>query len=145
MSIARHLDVIELLRAREFPAERGSSGTVTGGPGYHLAVLSTGEEFWEDDGGGRDLMEEQYEAQCAALAERLDGRWGPARLFSLWSVLVRGMEGEEMPEPWYELSGGVRYLRIWRAEDRWIAVGVARWNEELPFQLIAAVTETDPP
>ncbi|KIF66374.1 hypothetical protein HY68_30545 [Streptomyces sp. AcH 505] len=145
MDIARQLALVELLRTRDFPAERGGSGTVTGGPGYHLAALSTSEEFWDDDGSGSGPAAEQYEALGEALAGRLDARWGPAQRFSLWSMRARGMAGEELPEPWYELSAAVDSLWIWRTENRWTAIGVAHRGAELPYQLMALITETDPP
>lgn len=147
MTIARHLEVIDLLRVRSFPAQCGRSGAVTSGPGYHLAELSTSEDFWDDDGEGSRRIEvaEQYEAECEALATLLGERWGAADMFSLGSVLIRGTEGEEIPEPWYELSSSIPYLHLWRTEGRWIAVGVSRWGRELEFQLMAVVTEVDPP
>ncbi|MDX3853552.1 hypothetical protein [Streptomyces sp. AK02-01A] len=61
------------------------------------------------------------------------------------SVLIRGGEGEEIPEPWRELSSGVRWLRLWRTGDRWLAVGLAGGTGDQRFRLVAAVTETDPP
>jgi hypothetical protein len=145
MSTAQHLATIELLRARGFPPRRGRSGAITSGPGYHLAALSTSEDFWDDDGSRRPDAEDQYEAECAALAERLSERWGAAQIFSLRSVLIRGMEGEEIPQPWSELSCSVPYLNLWRAAGRWIAVGVSQWDTELAYQLMAVVTEQDPP
>lgn len=145
MTIARHLDIIDLLRVRAFPAERGRSGVVTSGPGYHLAELSTSEDFLDDGGSRRTEVAEQYEAECEALAVLLGERWGVADMFSLGGMLIRGMEGEEIPEPWYELSNSIPYLRIWRREGRWIAVGVAQWDTELAFRLVTVVTEVDPP
>ncbi|MBD0743939.1 hypothetical protein [Streptomyces sp. CBMA152] len=145
MTTARHLEVIDLLRVRDFPAERGRSGTITSGPGYHVAELSISEELWDDDGSRRLEAEEQYEAECEALAERLSDRWGAAQMFSLWSVLTRSMEGEEIAEPWDGLSNSVSYLHLWRVDGRWVAVGVSQWDTELEFQLMAVVTEIDPP
>ncbi|MFD9790096.1 hypothetical protein ACFWXK_04005 [Streptomyces sp. NPDC059070] len=145
MTTARHLEVIDLLRARDFPAECGRSGATTSGPGYHLAELSRSEDFWDDDGSRRLEVEAQYEAECEALAERLNDRWGAAQMFHLWSVLTRSMEGEEIAEPWVELSSSVSYLHLWRVDGRWIAIGVSQWDRELEFQLIAVVTEIDPP
>lgn len=146
MTNARHLAAIDLLRERDFPAQRGSSGGVTSGPGYHLAELSTSEDFWEDgDGTRRTTVGDQYEAECESLALLLSTRWGEAQVFSLWSVMVRGMEGETIPEPWDEMSNSVPYVHVWRAEGRWIAIGVSQWDRELPFQLLAAITDVDPP
>ncbi|GAA3368686.1 hypothetical protein GCM10020367_08030 [Streptomyces sannanensis] len=135
MATAAYLATIARLRARPFPAGRG----------YHLAELSTSEDFWEDDGTRRREAEEQYEAECEALAAALAERWGEPQMFSLWSVFVRGMEGEEIPEPWAGLSNSVPHLYLWRVGPHWIALGVSQWDKELPFQLLAAITETNPP
>ncbi|WP_314173668.1 hypothetical protein [Streptomyces winkii] len=143
--LARHLATIELLRARAFPARHGRQDGVVSGPGYHFAELSTSEEFWEDDGTGRLAAEEQYEAECGALSALLTRRWGEPQRFSLNSALIRSTEGEEIPEPWQGMSAGIPYVELWRAEGRWIAVGVSQQDRELPFQLIAAVTVNDPP
>lgn len=70
---------------------------------------------------------------------------GEPQLVSLWSTRVRAGEGEEIPEPWRELSYGVGHAHLWRTGGRWVAVGVSHQGEEHPFQLLAAVTETDPP
>lgn len=145
MTTARHLEVIDLLRVRDFPAERGRSGAITSGPGYHLVELRTSEDFWDDDGSRRVEVQEQYEAECEALSGLLSRRWGEAQMFSLWSVLTRSMEGEEIAAPWDELSSCVPYLHIWQADGRWVAVGVSQWDTELEFQLMAVVTEVDPP
>ncbi|GAA0582572.1 hypothetical protein [Streptomyces crystallinus] len=145
MTTARHLEVIDLLRVRDFPAERGRSGAITSGPGYHLVELSTSEDLWDDDGSRRVEVEEQYGAECDALAQLLSERWGEAQMVSLWSVMTRSMEGEEIAEPWSGLSQSVRYLHLWQPDGRWVAVGVSQWGTELEFQLMAVVTEVDPP
>ncbi|MET9552446.1 hypothetical protein [Streptomyces sp. NPDC006645] len=145
MSTARHLATIDLLCARPFPAERAGSEMGTSGPGYHLAELASGESFREDDGARRAEEAEQYEAECAALASVLEVRWGEPHLVSLWSTRVRGGEGEEIPEPWRALSDGVGHAHLWRTGGRWVVIGVSVQGEEQPFQLLAAVTEIDPP
>jgi hypothetical protein len=143
--LARHLATIDRLRCGAFPARRRREAEVVSGPGYHTVELSTSEEFWDDDGTRRSAAEEQYEAECGALSMLLTTRWGEPQLVSLAGALLRGAEGEEIPEPWRELSAGVPYVELWRAGDRWIAVGVSRLGPELPFQLVAAVTVNDPP
>ncbi|MFF1421639.1 hypothetical protein [Streptomyces sp. NPDC058280] len=162
MTTAQHLAVIELLRVRAFPAERGPSEVGTSGPGYHLAELPRSDGFRYDgfrsDGGDEDVARRIEDAdQCAAehtaLTEILSARFGEPQYISLWSVHVRGGEGEEIPEPWRELSEGLRYLHLWRIEGRWLAVGMAGEGEgegdgesgERRPRLVAAVTETDPP
>ncbi|MGW0845794.1 hypothetical protein ACWD26_37805 [Streptomyces sp. NPDC002787] len=145
MSITRHLAVIDRLCSEDFPAERGRSDVGTAGPGYHLAELETSADFWEDDGTRREETEEQYEAARDALSERLAERWGPPDVFSLWSVSSRHLEGEGIPEPWGPLSSHVPDVHLWQADGRWIALGVSQWDQELPFQLVAVITEIDPP
>ncbi|MCC9711961.1 hypothetical protein E4N62_46225 [Streptomyces sp. MNU76] len=144
-SIAHHLAVIDRLCSEEFPAEPGRSDVGTAGPGYHVAELRTSADFWEDDGSRREETEEQYEAERDALSELLTARWGAPAVFSLWSVLDRSMEGEDIPEPWAVLSSHVPDLHLWQVDGRWVALGVSQWDKELPFQLVALITETDPP
>ncbi|GAA4929070.1 hypothetical protein ACFPM3_25070 [Streptomyces coeruleoprunus] len=144
MTTARHLATIDLLRSRPFPRERGRSDVGDSGPGYYIAELATSEEFWEDSS-RMELVGEQYEAEREALATLMEARWGEPHVFSLWSVFQRSMDGEEIPEPWDVLSNSVPDLHLWRVDGRWIALGVSKWDKELPFQLVAVVTETDPP
>ncbi|MFE9836921.1 hypothetical protein ACFYP4_17610 [Streptomyces sp. NPDC005551] len=147
MTIARQLATIDRLCSEAFPAEPGRSDVGTGGPGYHLAELATSGDFWEDDGTGREETEEQYEADRDGLTERLTGRWGSPQRFSLASVLERSADGEEIPEPWGTLSAHVPDLHLWKEgrHGRWVALGVSQWDKELPFQLMALVTDIDPP
>ncbi|WP_326584304.1 hypothetical protein OG889_38360 [Streptomyces sp. NBC_00481] len=145
MSITQHLAVIDRLCSEEFPAEPGRSDVGTAGPGYHVAELRTSADFWEDDGTRREEAEEQYEADRDALSERLAERWGAPDVFSLWSVLDRSMDGEDLPEPWAVLSSHVLDVHLWRADGRWVALGVSQWDKELPFQLVALITEIAPP
>ncbi|MBT2505735.1 hypothetical protein J7I98_07415 [Streptomyces sp. ISL-98] len=145
MSTARYLATIDLLRARAFPAACGRSEHGTSGPGFHIAELDTSEDFWEDDGTRREDVAAQFEAECEALAVLLSGRWGQPQQFSLWSLLARGFDGEDIPDPWNGLSNSVPYVYIWQVDGHWIALGVSHWDKELPFQLVAVVTETDPP
>ncbi|MFI9650367.1 hypothetical protein ACIHAA_29375 [Streptomyces sp. NPDC052040] len=147
MDIARSLSVIDLLCAREFPAAHGRTEHGESGPGYHIAVLQASGEFWEDDGTGREETGIQYEADRDGLGERLTERWGQPQVFSLYSVLDRTLGGEAVEEPWAALCGHVPDLQLWRGAGtgRWVALGVSQWDKELPFQLLAVVTESDPP
>jgi hypothetical protein len=147
MTIAQHLATIDRLCSQDFPAEHGRSDVGTGGPGYHIAELATSDDFWEDDGTRREETEEQYEADRDGLSERLADRWGSPQLVSLASLLDRTAEGEEIPEPWGGLSAHVPDVHLWQAggRGRWVALGVSQWDKELPFQLLAVVTEIDPP
>ncbi|WP_236238945.1 hypothetical protein [Streptomyces sp. CC228A] len=144
MTTARHLATVDALRLRPFPGQRGRSDVGESGPGYHIAELATSEDFWEDASRWEQVAE-QYEAERDALSALLAARWGAPQVFSLWSVFQRAMEGEEVPEPWAALSNHVPDLHLWRVEGRWAALGVSQWDAELPFQLLAVVTETDPP
>jgi hypothetical protein len=144
MSTARHLATIELLHARSFPAQYGRTGRVVSAPGYHLAELTAGGPSGAC--ADREETDAQYEAECDALAEVLARRWGPPQTFGLWSTFVRAQEHrEEIPEPWSGLSARVGSVHLWRARDRWVAVGVARWGADAEPGLVAVVTETDPP
>ncbi|WP_200300826.1 hypothetical protein [Streptomyces adelaidensis] len=145
MTIARHLVTIDRLCSEEFPAAHGRSGTGVAGPGYRLAELATSTDFWEDDGTEREETETQFEADRDALSQRLAERWGPPDVFSLWSVSSRYLEGEDIAEPWGPLSSHVPDVHLWRADGRWVALGVSQWDKELPFQLVALITEIDPP
>ncbi|GGT42425.1 hypothetical protein [Streptomyces purpureus] len=145
MTTAKHLATIELLRTRPFPETSTTTDLGSGGPGHHIAELATSEDFWEDDGTRRLAVEEQYEAERDALTVVLGERWGPPQIFSLWSVLDRSMDGEDTPEPWGVLSNHTPDLHLWRVDGLWLGLGVAQWDKELPFQLLAVVTEVDPP
>ncbi|MFC8126849.1 hypothetical protein [Streptomyces sp. NPDC057302] len=160
MSTAQHLAAIDLLRSREFPVEHGRSSCGTGGPGYHIAELLTSADFWEDDGTRWEATADQYDAERDGLTVLLAQRWGDPQIFSLASLFARssgdeydsggsedggGSSGEEIPEPWGSLSASVPDLHLWRVDGRWIALGVSQWDKELPFQLLAVVTEIDPP
>ncbi|GGV23186.1 hypothetical protein GCM10010260_74380 [Streptomyces filipinensis] len=147
MDIAKCLAVIDVLCAREFPAEHGRTEHGESGPGYHIAALHRSGDYWEDDGTAREETAAQFEADRDGLTELLTGRWGPPQRFSLRSVLVRTMEGEDIEEPWAELSEHVPDVHLWQAPvpDRWVCLGVSHGRQELPFQLLGIVTETDPP
>lgn len=147
MDIARHLALIDLLCTRGFPAEHGRTEHGESGPGYHIAELQTSGDFREDGGAQREETETQYEADRDGLGARLTERWGPPERISLYSVFERTTRGEDTGRPWAALSGHVPDLDLWRAPgaDRWVALGVSQWDGELPFQLLAVVTNLDPP
>ncbi|NGO11448.1 hypothetical protein G5C60_28550 [Streptomyces sp. HC44] len=147
MTLAQQLATIDKLCSRPFPAEHGRSDVGTEGPGYHIAELETSDDFWEDDGTEREDTAAQYEVDRDGLSERLTDRWGEPQKFSLWSVQERSMDGEDIPEPWASLSAHVPDVHLWKDDEtgRWVALGVSQWDKELPFQLLAVVTEIDPP
>lgn len=140
MTTARHLDTIDLLRSRGFPAEPGPSDVGTEGPGFHLAELSGPCDEAADGDGDADAAAEQRGAEHEALLDALTERWGEPDLFSLASTQLRSAAAdEEVPEPWRRLGVVLGWLYLWRIEGRWIAVGLSG------HQLLAAVTDADPP
>jgi hypothetical protein len=145
MTTARHLAMIDLLRTRAFPARRGSASAVTSGPGYHIASLETSKGFWDDDGTERIAAGQRYEQEYGALGAALSARWGRPQLFSLQGALLRAADGEGIPSPWRELSTAISALSLWRAGERWIALGVCQQGSAQPLRLLAAVTTSDPP
>ncbi|MFF6996551.1 hypothetical protein ACFY93_16600 [Streptomyces sp. NPDC008313] len=147
MTLAQHLATIDLLCSWEFPVEHGRSGTGTGGPGYHIAELATSDDFWEDDGTRRQETEDRFDADRDGLSELLSGRWGSPQRFSLASLFARSADGEDIPEPWSSLSSHVPDVHLWQegTHGRWVALGVSQWDGELPFQLLAVVTDIDVP
>ncbi|MFF9896098.1 hypothetical protein [Streptomyces longispororuber] len=146
MSSADDLATIDLLCAGEFPEAPGRSGSGRAGPGFHLAELRTYEPGEDDDGTAYADAEEQFEAERDALAVLLTGRWGPAQVFSLAGAFARHVAGaRDVPEPWASVSETVPDVHLWRAGQHWIAVGVARWGERGGLQMVALVTEVDPP
>ncbi|MET9130808.1 hypothetical protein [Streptomyces antibioticus] len=147
MDITRCLATVDLLCTREFPAEYGRTDVGPGGPGWLAAALQISRDFWEDDGTAWEETVDQYEADRDGLSERLADCWGPPYVISLASVLERSMEGEDIPEPWDWLAQHVPDVHLWRhpAAPRWVALGVSQWDRELPFELLALATETDPP
>ncbi|WP_330456499.1 hypothetical protein OIB37_06105 [Streptomyces sp. NBC_00820] len=147
MDIAKRLALVDRLCAREFPAAESRTECGESGPGYHMAILLTSGDFWEDDGTGWEETAAQYEAERDALVERLTAHWGPSQHFSLRGVLDRVMEGETIAEPWAALSEHVPDIHLWKApaSGRWVTLGVSYGYKELPFQLLGVVTDTDPP
>ncbi|MGX1883059.1 hypothetical protein [Streptomyces sp. NPDC055287] len=145
MSTARYLALIDQLRSREFPAQRGRSDCGFSGPGYHTVELSAADEPQDEDAAARLETRDQCVAEHEALLAVLGGRWGEPQHFSLWSLLERSVAGEDIPAPWDELSARFDNLHIWRADGRWIAVGLASADEGASYELLAVVTETDPP
>ncbi|MEV6686103.1 hypothetical protein AB0N28_12275 [Streptomyces sp. NPDC051130] len=145
MTTAEHLDTIDRLRAQVFPPEPVWSGRHSSGPGYHLVQLVETRDFWEDDGSGRIEAADQISAEYGALEQALTDRWGKPQVFTLEGAMHRGLDGEEIPQPWEELSNSTDHVHLWRAEDRWLVAYVAYGEAEDPFRLMAGVTVVDPP
>ncbi|MCX5054842.1 MULTISPECIES: hypothetical protein [unclassified Streptomyces] len=136
MDIAQHIARIEELCFRPFPAEHG----------YHIAELESSHGLRGGDGAERAVTVDQYEKVRDALYEELAPRWGETAPWNLQTVLLR-TEREEIPEPWATLSARARVAYGWEVvgTGRWAAVAVADRDEADEVQLVAVVTETDPP
>ncbi|MEU5365121.1 hypothetical protein ABZ354_16875 [Streptomyces sp. NPDC005925] len=147
MDIARALAIIERLCSQDLTAEYGRPRVASGRLGPATAALATSGEFWAGDPAEWERAEEQFEAYRDGLSERLAARWGPPYLIGLAGVFERAQSAEDIPEPWDTLSSHVPDLHLWRipGRDRWLALGVSQWDRELPFQLLAVVTDVDPP
>uniref|UniRef100_A0AAU2JIQ4 Uncharacterized protein n=1 Tax=Streptomyces sp. NBC_00049 TaxID=2903617 RepID=A0AAU2JIQ4_9ACTN len=145
MTTAEHLDTIDRLKAREFPAEPVWSGGQRSGPGYHLVQVGRTADFWEDDGSGRPEATDQINAEYTALTEALTGRWGKAQVFGLRSVLERALDGEEIAKPWDELSNTTDHVHLWRVGEQWLVAYVAQGGDCDPYLLMAGITVIDPP
>lgn len=143
MDVARYLATIDGLRSRAFPARRVQAGPVLSGPGHHIAVLEVSEDFCES---GLDRVEEvldDFEAACQALVILLSERWGEPEVTDLMGHLEASAEGREPVEPLATLCGYVPEVYSWRADGRWIAVGVGQHDREFPIELLAAVADRD--
>ncbi|MET7765156.1 hypothetical protein ABZS86_15840 [Streptomyces sp. NPDC005355] len=141
-SLAQYVATIDLLRARDFPAQRGTSERVESGPGFHVADLRVSEDFWDADLTRVEEVLEEFEAELSVLVHALTVRWGAPAVLDLTGHLERQAMGEPVPPPLDALCGYVPELHIWRVDDRWVGLGVGQGDRELPFQLLLAVGET---
>ncbi|MEU6179937.1 hypothetical protein [Streptomyces coeruleorubidus] len=143
MDIAQHIALIDELCYRPFPAEHGPSDVGFSGPGQHTAVLAAAGD---DDPARRAVAIDQYEKDRDAVYELLASRWGDTPPYNLQTVLLR-TEQEEIPGPWAELSERTSVAYLWEVEGtgRWVAVAVTDRDTTQEVQLLAVVTETDPP
>jgi hypothetical protein len=143
MKLARHIALIDELCYRPFPAEHGPSDVGVSGPGHHIAVL---EAATDCDPAARAVTMDQYEKDRDAVYELLASRWGDTDPYNLQTVLLR-TEGEEVPRPWAELSARASVAHLWEVEGtgRWVAVAVGDRDPSREVQLLALITETDPP
>lgn len=140
-STADHLAAIDLLRARDFPDRRGVVGAVESGPGFHVADLLVSEAFWDADVERLIEVEEEFEAELRVLVQVLSLRWGDPEVLDLTDHLERQAMGEPVPEPLRSLCGYVGRVHGWRADGRWIGLGLGQGDRELPLQLVAAIGE----
>ncbi|RSS88515.1 hypothetical protein EF903_15475 [Streptomyces sp. WAC05292] len=144
MTTAEHLETIDRLRAQGFPETRVRSGAVTSGPGYHLAELGPSRWYGDEDAADRAVHEDQLAAEYGSLVRRLEDRWGASDMFGLTGLrLEEG--GGETAEPWREMIGTADHLHLWRAGNLWVAVYAAHWGADHSPQIMAVVTEIDPP
>ncbi|MDR6981256.1 hypothetical protein J2X68_007998 [Streptomyces sp. 3330] len=143
------LAIIDACISLPFPEGKGESRTDHGwsGPGYHLAVLRVTQDFWDDRSPEVvEPIERELEADLAALAETLTGRWGSPVTVDLSPYLGSddpGDPGAEAPEPLCSLSVLAGDLLAWRVPStgRWLGLTIGQGDRELPFELLAAVGE----
>lgn len=140
VSTDAYLSTIDTLLASDFASEQSRSGAISSGPGYYLVELLTSEMFWDDDGSRAIEVEERYRAELARLESLLISRWGQPRHLDIASHAF-----EELPDPWSEFAMCTSDVLPWQAGQRWVALGVGQQDQELPFTLLAAVTDIDPP
>lgn len=141
MDLAAQLAEVDRLRRLPFPAQRVREGAVVAGPGFHIEDLAVGEDFHDSDPARRAGAEEDFTVWCQALVDLLGARWGEPETVDLYAILIRSMDGEKVPAPLDELCRYVPEMYGWLVGERWIALGVGRWDGELPLQLVLAVGE----
>ncbi|MBM9509562.1 hypothetical protein [Actinacidiphila acididurans] len=141
MDLAAQLAEVDRLRRLPFPAQRVREGAVVGGPGFHIEDLAVSEDFHDSDPARRAEAEEDFTVWCQALVDLLGTRWGEPETVDLYAILIRSMDGEEVPAPLDELCGYVPEMYGWLVGERWIALGVGQWDGGLPLQLVLAVGE----
>ncbi|UNO38628.1 hypothetical protein [Streptomyces sp. MST-110588] len=142
-STAQHLTAIDLLRARDFPARPTRSAMVESGPGFHIAQLRAGEPFWDADPADVRETAEEFRDELEGLISALCLRWGEPEVLDLSAHLERAAMGMPVPPPLDSLCGYVPRVYAWRADGRWVAVGLGQGEPDLPFQLLAAVAAAD--
>lgn len=144
MDTAQHITAIDLLLHRAFPARRSCSAVVESGPGFHVAELRVSEALWDLDPADVKELREDFQAESEALVAALSLRWGAPEFLDLTGHLERVAMGMPVRPPLDVLCATVPHVRAWRAEGRWIAVGVGQGDRaEQPFQLMVAIGEED--
>ncbi|MFH8598050.1 hypothetical protein [Streptomyces rimosus] len=141
---AQHLTAIDLLRGRAFPAEPVASAMVESGPGFHVAQLRADEQLWDADPADVEETAQEYRAELEGLISALSLRWGEPEVLDLADHLERVAMGMPVRPPLDVLCGQVPRVHAWRADGRWIAVGLGEGEPEMPaFRLLAAVGRAD--
>ncbi|MDA2804151.1 hypothetical protein [Nocardiopsis suaedae] len=155
--------IVDDLLALPFPREQVREGDLRGGPGYHVHVLRTGQDFWED--GGEEAVEaaeEEIDTAFQGLVEALTTRWGEPEPVDLTPYLDREsveqpfidpfdrqMPREEhpVPEPISQLCMLSSTMLLWRRPEsgRWVSLAVGQHDREFPIELLAAVGEAPIP
>ncbi|MFH8410667.1 hypothetical protein ACH4FX_38740 [Streptomyces sp. NPDC018019] len=144
VTTAQHLTAIDILRDREFPAEPVRSAMVESGPGFHVAHLRADEQLWDADPVDVAETAQEYRAELEGLISALCLRWGEPEVLDLAEHLERVAMGMPVRPPLDVLCGQVPRVHAWRADGRWIAVGLGEGDSEMPvFHLLAAVGRAD--
>jgi len=146
MDIVQYLTTINLLCSRAFPAKHGRAGVVREGPGFYIVELETSHGLRAGDASERAPAVERFRELMDAIGDGLTESWGPSGHLGLQTVQLRTAV-EQIPEPWAHLSQRVGDIYLWevRENGRWVALGVADRDPTDEIQLLAVVTETDPP
>ncbi|MFC9929132.1 hypothetical protein [Streptomyces sp. NPDC127190] len=147
MDIATCLALIDLLCAREFPADHGGSDVGTAGPGYVTVELMTSRGAAAEHPEIRQRTAADFHAYREALAGRLADRWGRQPPWGQLTLRTRMSRGEAIPQPWADLCLRTDELDLWQPDHtgRWLALGVADRDEADEIHLLATVTEIPPP
>ncbi|MER5602485.1 hypothetical protein [Streptomyces sp. NPDC002265] len=142
------LTAVDELLVRPFPPTCHDDATESGGPGHHVRVLRASHDFWDDNGGEAwHRADEELRACLDALGAQFTRRWGDPYEVDLWSYLIAGYEGTEVPDPLDLLSQLAVSMRVWPIEDhgRWLGLTVGQGDTELPLELLAVVGRTPVP
>ncbi|MFG3343167.1 hypothetical protein [Glycomyces sp. NPDC048151] len=144
-AVNEHLRAVEELCARPFPEEHGRDGALESGPGHHLLVLRTSQDFWDDhDGEASRQAAADQQVHLDALVVALADRWGEPTTVDLYHYLKKHFNGALVPEPINALCKLTTTMRLWprTRTDRWLALAIGQEDKELPIELLAAVGET---
>jgi hypothetical protein len=131
--------VVDDLLARPFPPE--VTPDRLSGPGYHVRVLRSSRDFWEDLGEEIvEAAEEEIGAAFQGVTTALTARWGRPETVDLTPYL---WSEEPVPGPIDHLCMLSSTMLVWRLPEtgRWIALTVGQQDPEFPIELLAAIGE----